>query len=100
MPIRGLCEMQTLVLVHNVLFNATTHHNLDLPVGNHRHNTRHANNLLRVRVTTNLGLTRLRYEGPSKFNALPNELKEIRSTSLFKTRLKLYLKQKSDTFLR
>ena len=100
LPIRGLCEIQTLILVHNVLFNETAHHNLDLPVGNRLHNTRQANNLQRARATTNLDQTRLRYEGPLKFNALPNDLKNIRSTAIFKARLKVFLKQKSDIFLR
>lgn len=99
LPILGLCELQTLLLVHDVIHNEKTHSNLVINTGNRSRSTRQVDSLAVVRAYTNQGQKQFSYIGPSKFNALPNELKGIINRSLFKLKIKLYLKRKINELI-
>ena len=98
LPIRDICELQTVSLVHSILHDRTKHHNISLPL-NRRQNSRQANNLQRTRASTNLGQKRFTHAGPVKYNRLPDELKQIESGSAFKNRSKRYLKSRTSDFV-
>lgn len=100
LPIRGLCTLQSCLYVYDVIKNQNMHHNLILPVTNHQHNTRYANNLIRSRTFTNLGQMRISFYGPSVYNILPENLKNINNRLLFKTKLKQHYKLKIIEFLK
>lgn len=99
LPLLALCELQTLLLVHDILHNPNVHCNLVMDGGNRLHNTRQHGHLTRIRAVTNLGQKRISCVGSVRYNSLPIELKENINRSLFKTRLKKYLKTKSNDFL-
>ena len=92
LPVDCLCDLQTLLFVHDILHNRNTHHNLELSTASHLRVTRQCSNLKRVRASTNLGKKRCTFIGPTKYNLLPSEIKLITNRNHFKTRLKQYLK--------
>lgn len=97
LPISYLCDLQTLVFVHNILFNPKSHHNIQLSTMASTSNTRitrQSSNLSRPRAITNIGLKRISFIGPTKYNSLPSELKRITNLNTFKTHLKRYFKAK------
>lgn len=93
-PILGLRDCQTIMYVHNSLFNHSFRKNIIFSTRATLQNTRHANELVKSRAYTNIGLTRIKHYGPSKFNALPSDLKVIHNCILFKSKLKQYISQK------
>lgn len=99
LPLLGLCELQTLILVHNITCNSDTHSNIIFPIRSQIHNTRQAGNLALTRASSNHGQKRISCVGPPKYNALPNELKHIISKSQFKLKIKKYLKGKINEFM-
>lgn len=99
LPIRCLCEMQSTLFVYDMLNNQDRHYNLVLPTVNHGHNTRQANNLMQSRASTSFGQTKLSYFGPLKYNRLPEQLKQVRNRTTFKTNLKQYYKDRISEFL-
>lgn len=99
MPILALRDIQTITFVHNTLNNRKFHHNLVFSARVNFHNTRHANELMRSSASTNLGLTRITNYGPLKFNALPNELKEISNSIIFKSKLKHHIRRNVNEFI-
>lgn len=99
LPLLGLCKMQTLMLVHDFLYNPRMHHNMQFTTGNRLRATRQANHLLYARAFTTLGQKRISFVGPAEFNMLPEEITQINNRSIFKSRLKPYLKLKINTFL-
>lgn len=97
LPIKYLCDMQTMVFVHNILFNPLAHCNIQLPtLASNRHSrvTRQSNNLSRPRAATNIGQRRISFIGPTRYNSLPPELKRIENLNTFKLNLKRYFKEK------
>ena len=98
LPIRGICELQTVSFVHSILHDHTRHHNTRFNL-NHRQNSRQANNLQLIRASTNLGQKRLSYAGPAKYNRLPDELKQIGSKCVFKNKLKIFFKGRISNFI-
>ena len=92
LPLSSLCDLKTLLLVHDILHNQNTHHNLALPTVTHSYATRNSNNLQRACMSTILGQRRFSFIGPTKFNLLPSEIKSIQSRHIFKARLKQHLK--------
>lgn len=99
LPIRGLCELQTCIFVHDIINNENVHNNLPITLNNNVHNTRQAYHLIRTRAKTNLGQKRITFIGPQKYNLLPNDLKPINNRNIFKIKLKLHLKRKINEFL-
>lgn len=98
LPLIGLCELQSLVMVHNII-NNRIHSNISLHSVNVPHNTRQTGNLALSRAFSNHGQRRISYIGPSKFNSLPNELKLITNKCQFKLKVKLYLKENINEFI-
>lgn len=92
LPISTLCDIQVIQLVHDVLNNPEMHHNLQFLPVNHLYRTRQANSLQRSRAFTNLGQNRIKFIGPTKYNQLPESLKQILHRNTFKFRLKQYFK--------
>lgn len=90
-PILGLRDFNTVMYVHNALNNRNFHHNIEFPNRANIRTTRHAHELLRNRVNTNLGLICITNYGPSKFNSIPSDIKGITNTILFKRKFKQYL---------
>lgn len=99
LPILGLCELQTLQMVHNVLYNPTALHNINLNAAPRIHNTRQVNHLSRTRVFSNFGQQRFSFIGPSKFNILPTNLQQTANRMSFKTNLKKFLKEQISILL-
>lgn len=99
LPIRGLCELQSCLFIYDVIKNPNMHHNLILNTRIHGHNTRHANNLVRSRASSNLGQMRISFYGPTVYNLIPEQLKLINSRLLFKTSLKQFFRSKINSFL-
>lgn len=98
LPLLGLCELQTLIMVHDIINNGA-YSNIILPTGNQSRFTRQAGNLALTRASSNHGQRRISYVGPSKFNCLPNELKMITDKCQFKLRVKIHLKRKINEFI-
>ena len=96
--IPNLHKQQILMLVHKFV-----HHSDALPdifknyfaFSNeiHRHNTRSTCNIYKPRVNTAYGLRAVTFKGVSLWNKLPDNLKQITSTSLFKQKLKCCLRE-------
>lgn len=99
LPLRGLCKLQSCLFIYDTLKNPNMHCNLILPITNHEHNTRYANNLIRSRAFTCLGQIRISFYGPSVYNVLPERLKSLNNRLLFKTSLKQHFKSKINEFL-
>lgn len=99
LPIVGICELQTLLLVHDVLNNPLIHHNSLIQTATRTHNTRRANDIVRVRALSSFGEKRFSVIGPLKFNNLPRNLQQISSRYSFKTNIKRYLKDNIRTLL-
>lgn len=91
LPIQGMCDEQTLLLIHNMLHNPKSIHNLNINVLPRLHNTRQTHNLSRSRVYSNFGQKRFTFIGPSKFNNLPRDVKTITNRLLFKSTIKRLL---------
>lgn len=94
LPILGICEQQTLQMVHNVLHNPLLHHNITLNIASRIHNTRQFNTLSRSRAHSNFGQKRFSFLGPSKYNVLPRHLQQITNSLSFKTNLKEFLRRR------
>ena len=99
LPIVEICELQTLLLVHDILNNVTTHHNLLIQTTSRTHNTRRVNDLVLIRASSSFGQKRFSVIGPSKFNNLPRDLQQISSRYSFKNNIKRYLKDNIHTLL-
>lgn len=99
LPISAICELQTLSLIHDVINNPTTHHNLVLQETSRFYNTRRVNNLLQLRASSCFGQRRFSIIGPSKYNILPREIQSIRNRNNFKNSVKRYLRDNVRTFL-
>lgn len=93
LPILGLCEQQTLQMVHNIIHNPTALHNFTLSMAPRIHNTRQVNHLSRSRTYSIFGQKRFSFIGPSKFNVLPMNLQIITNCLSFKNNIKKYLKE-------
>lgn len=98
-PIMGLRDSQTIMYVHNTLYNRSFHHNIVFSARSAVQHTRHANELLRSKASTNMGLVRIQNYGPSKFNTLPNDLKIIQNSLFFKSNLKQYITRNLNEYL-
>lgn len=94
LPISFLCDIQTLLFVHDILFNPKFHHNIQLTASNNSRRTRQANNLQRIRAITTRGQQRIRFIGPTLYNNLPENLQSIENRSIFNARIKQYYKNK------
>lgn len=92
LPIKGLCELQTVMFVHDTLHKTGFHHNVHMPSVSHGHFTRHANHLHLSRAFTTTGQKRISIIGPKLYNELPNELKQIANRRNFKIKLKQHYK--------
>lgn len=99
LPIRSLCEFQTCLFIYDVIHSNSKHHNLSIGFINHMHNTRQANQLLRLRANTNLGQKRISCKGPQVFNSLPNDLKVITNKIMFKAKLNQHFKTRVYEFI-
>lgn len=92
LPLSSLCKLQILLLVHDVLFNRNSHHNLRLSTVQHNYNLRNSNNLQRELMSTNLGQKRFSFVGPTLFNSLPLDINSVLNRHTFKLKLRQYLK--------
>lgn len=92
LPLKSLCDLQIMLLVHDVLYNRKIHHNLQLSTATHSYELRNSNNLQRELMTTNLGQKRFSFIGPTLVNQLPLEIKSIANRHSFKRRLQKRLK--------
>ena len=59
----------------------------------HSHNTRYSTSYHLFTPRTNIRMFSLRFQGPRFFNSLPQNFKDIKNISLFKSRLKSHLLQ-------
>ena len=94
LPIVYLCDIQTLLFVHDVLHNPKFHHNIQLTFPNRSRSTRQRNNLQRIRALTARGQKRMSFIGPTLYNLLPDILKLTETRTIFNTRIKQYYKDK------
>lgn len=92
LPLNYLRDYQTLLFVHNLQNNPNMHHNITLSSAPHSHLTRQNDHLRSELASTNLGQRRITFIGPTKYNTLPFDLKQITSLPIFKVRLKQFLK--------
>lgn len=99
LPPLALRNIQIAIHIHKVLHHPEFHHNIPLNVGSRTQNTRQANLLQRQRANTNLGQTRMSNFGPSIYNTLPNELKQISNLDLFKFKIKQHFKTTIQHFI-
>lgn len=99
LPLIALCELQTHQLVFDVIHSPIMHHNMQFPQALNIYGTRQANNLQRVKASTNFAQRRIRFIGPLKYNQLPVELKQVPNRETFKSKLKLYMKSKLSDYL-
>lgn len=74
--------------------NPYMHHNINLSSATHSHSTRQNDHLQRERASTNLGQKCITFFGPTKYNNIPSDLKQVTNIPVFKVRLKKYLKNK------
>lgn len=93
LPINGLCDLQTIIYVHDTLHSENFHHSIQLPSSAHTYSTRNASSLRVLRAHTIFGQNRISIIGPKKYNALPITLKQVHNRNNFKFKLKLFLKQ-------
>lgn len=91
LPIQGMCEEQTLLLIHNMLHNPACIHNLAINMVPRLHYTRQVNHLSRPRVYSNFGQKRFTFVGPSEFNKLPRDIQTITARQHFKFKIKCFL---------
>jgi len=102
LPIPELHKYQLLVLVHKFV-----HHNDKLPPAFanyfmlnrnvHSYNTRKNHDLHLQNLQTTVGKKIIKFKASQLWNQLLNEIKEIKSESLFKSRIKVYLYNKLYT---
>ena len=99
LPIKALCELQTITFIHKILNDRDSHCNLTMSLANHPYNTRQANNLQRSRSRTCIGQSRISYAGPQKYDAIPSTITKTSNSNRFKTSLKMHLKANVAQYL-
>lgn len=72
------------------------HHTIKFLVNQNVFNTRNSTNLRVARCRIELTKQKISYIGCSEFNKLPNELKNLRRISLFKSEIKKYIYNEMD----
>lgn len=94
LPLQFLCDIQTLLFIHDVLHNPKFHHNIVLSTSNLTRRTRQSNNLLRIRALTTRGQKRIKFIGPTLYNLLPENIQMIETRSTFNIKIKQHYKLK------
>ena len=95
LTIEERCNFLTLSLVHKCISgHAPSYLNVFSPP-THRHNTRHSQQGLTLPKSQSVGQKRFKYIGAKQWNNLPREVRETRSLSGFKYRLKSHLRQRA-----
>lgn len=92
LPIQSLCNLQTVIFVHDTLHSNNFHHNIHMASHSHVYHTRRANNLRLSRALTTFGQKRISIIGPKLYNLLPQELKQISNRDVFKLKAKQHFK--------
>lgn len=100
LPIAALREKQTLIQVHNILWNVSTLHNQTFRQGSHGHNTRNLSHLVITRTKTELGKRAFSYYGKMQYNALPASMKAERNLKRFKDSVTNYIRSKLLDYIR
>ena len=91
LPLAELCDMQTVLFMYDNLRSNNTR-NLRFSTGVRTHNTRQSYYLQRSRASTSFGQRRISFIGPTKYNNLPEEVRNLANRSTFKTKLVQHLK--------
>lgn len=92
LPIQSLCNLQTVIFVHDTLHNNCFHHTINMPSAPHNYPTRQATNLRQIRALTTFGQKRVSIIGPKLYNQLPERLKALNNRHAFKFHVKQHLK--------
>lgn len=92
LPLQGMCEEQTLLMVHNILHNPIGIHNITLEVVPQIRNTRQSNHLAMSRAHSSFGQKRFTFAGPAKYNNLPRDIQLITNRLSFKANIKRLLR--------
>lgn len=100
LPIVALREKQTLIQMHNILWNPATHHNQSFERASHNHFTRTQSNLLIARINTELAKRAFSYYGKQQYNALPVTMKAVRNIKKFKEDVLRLMRHKLPELLR
>jgi len=96
LPIPELHNYQLLILVHKFLYYneklpPAFNNYFTLNYNVHNYNTRKSNELHLQSLQTTVGKKIIKFKASQLWNQLPNEIKEIKSQNLFKSKLKNYL---------
>lgn len=90
LPIRGICELQIVRLVRQIM-NGEVFHHTSFSVRDSIQSLRDALRVGSPSVRTVLGARQISYAGPGHFNQLPIEMRRITNTSKFIRNVKAYL---------
>lgn len=99
LPILGLCEEQTLLMVHSILHDPQRLHNLAMDIAPRIYNTRQINYLSRSHAHSNFSQKRISFIGPTKYNRLPMDLQSVTNALSFKTKVKQYLRDQMSQLI-
>lgn len=100
LPIRGLCELQTLTQMHKIVKDPLLHHNTTLPRIPQVRTTRQAGNFALSRPNTEFGKKKFSYFGAKTYNSIPLVCKRLPNINLFRNAMREKLKQRIPEFLR
>lgn len=100
LPIAALREKQTLIQMHNILWNASTLHNQSFRHSSHGHYTRNQTNLVITRVNTELGKRAFSYYGKIRYNTLPTTIKAERNFRKYKHSIIVLIRSKLQNYIR
>jgi hypothetical protein len=96
LPIKLLHELHLLTFVHKCIYGNTFlpeifHDYFSVNTNVHYHNTRQKNNLHFISVQSTIGLKCTAYKAIKLWNPLPDDIKNITTLSIFKSKVKTYL---------
>ena len=95
LPVKGLQVFSACKFVYHC-FYGMIHHTIDFRLRSGIGSNRDSFKLHRPRCSTEWGLRRISYLGPTMFNSLPMELRTMRSAPRFYRQLKVFLHRREN----
>ena len=90
LPILAMHNLQTNLFLYKILHNRTNS-SYNFHSADHNINTRHSNNLTRIRIKSQSGKKCFSYCGPTIFNLLPYNIKQETRFEILKKKLHAHL---------
>lgn len=100
LPVAALREKQSLVQMHNILWNTSTHHNQLFQQASHSHYTRTQTNIRIARTNTEFGKRAFSYYGKQQYNTLPAVIKAERNFKNFKDSVTRLIRNNLQSYIR